>query len=59
MINKTMNIFITGAKGFIGTHLKEYINKIYKNYILFTPSTKDLDLYDENIMIVRNLKNVK
>ena len=42
-----MNIFITGSNGFIGSHLKEYLNKIYSNYILFTPSSKELNLLDE------------
>jgi nucleoside-diphosphate-sugar epimerase len=30
-----MNIFISGASGFIGSHLKEYIceNYVYENYI--------------------------
>ena len=43
-----MNIFITGSNGFIGSHLKEYLNKIYSNYILFTPSSKELNLLDES-----------
>jgi GDP-L-fucose synthase len=43
-----MNIFITGSNGFIGSHLKEYLASIYKDYNLFTPSSKELDLYDEN-----------
>lgn len=47
MINKTMNIFITGSKGFIGTHLKEYLHHNYQNYVLFTPSSNELDLSDE------------
>ncbi len=42
-----MNIFITGSNGFIGSHLKEYLNKIYSNYILFAPSSKELNLLDE------------
>lgn len=42
-----MNIFITGSNGFIGSHLKEYLNKIYSNYILFTPSSEELNLLDE------------
>ena len=41
-----MNIFITGSNGFIGSHLKEYLNKSYSKYNLFTPS-KELDLSDE------------
>lgn len=42
-----MNIFITGSNGFIGTHLKEYLETNYVNYVLFLPSSKELDLYDE------------
>lgn len=42
-----MNIFITGSNGFIGTHLKEYLNKNYSKYNLFAPSSKDLDLVNE------------
>jgi GDP-L-fucose synthase len=43
-----MNIFITGSSGFIGTHLKEYLQKNYSHYTLFTPSSKELDLADES-----------
>ena len=42
-----MNIFITGSNGFVGTHLKEYLKSKYDNYILFAPSSKELDLADE------------
>ena len=42
-----MNIFITGANGFIGSYLTEYLKKKYKEYILFTPTSKELDLIDE------------
>ncbi len=42
-----MNIFITGSSGFVGTHLKEYLLCNYSNYILFIPSSKELDLADE------------
>lgn len=42
-----MNIFITGSNGFVGSHLKEYINKNYSKYSLFTPSSKELDLSNE------------
>ena len=42
-----MNIFITGANGFIGSHLKEYLNDLYSEYVLFTPSSKELDLANE------------
>lgn len=42
-----MNIFITGANGFVGSHLKEYLQKNYTSYNLFTPLSKELDLADE------------
>ncbi len=42
-----MNIFITGSNGFIGSHLKEHLEKNYQNYKLFTPSSKELDLHNE------------
>ena len=45
-----MNIFITGSNGFIGTHLKEYLNKNYSKDNLFTPSSKDLDLVNEEVV---------
>lgn len=45
-----MNIFITGSNGFVGTHLKEYLSKINKNYKLFTPSSKEIDLANESIV---------
>ena len=42
-----MNIFITGSNGFIGSHLKEYLKNHYSSYNLFTPSSRELDLYNE------------
>lgn len=42
-----MNIFITGSSGFVGSHLKEYLSKSYKNYKLFIPSSAELDLSNE------------
>jgi GDP-L-fucose synthase len=42
-----MNIFITGANGFVGSHLQEYLSQNYSHYILFAPSSKELDLADE------------
>jgi GDP-L-fucose synthase len=42
-----MNIFITGSNGFIGSHLKKYLENNYTDYTLFTPSSKDLNLVDE------------
>lgn len=42
-----MNLFITGAKGFVGLHVSEYIRQNYSHYNLFTPSSSELDLADE------------
>ncbi|MCT7572651.1 NAD-dependent epimerase/dehydratase family protein [Aliarcobacter butzleri] len=42
-----MNIFITGSNGFIGTHLKGHLISLYSKYNLFTPSSKELDLVNE------------
>ena len=42
-----MNIFITGSKGFIGSHLSEYLKSRYTDYKLFLPSREELDLSDE------------
>ena len=42
-----MNIFITGSNGFIGSHLKEYLQNNDTKYTLFTPSSKELDLANE------------
>jgi nucleoside-diphosphate-sugar epimerase len=42
-----MNIFITGSNGFIGSHLKEYLQNNYTNYTIFIPSSKELDLANE------------
>ena len=43
-----MNIFITGSNGFVGSHLKEYLQKTYTSYNLFTPSSQELDLANES-----------
>jgi len=43
-----MNIFITGASGFVGSHLREYLQKNNTSHKLFTPSSKELDLVDES-----------
>jgi nucleoside-diphosphate-sugar epimerase len=42
-----MKILIVGASGFIGSHLKEYLQKHYPQYILLIPSHNELDLVDE------------
>lgn len=44
MKNK-MNIFLTGASGFAGKHLKEYLKDKYN---LFAPSHRELDLLSES-----------
>lgn len=51
-----MNIFITGASGFIGSHLKEYLLH-HHNDLLFTPSRKELDLSDEKAVDTYILEN--
>lgn len=43
-----MKIFITGSNGFVGSHLKEYLDEKYLDYELFLPSSKDLDLLNED-----------
>ena len=45
-----MNIFITGANGFVGSHLREYLQKNHSNYNLFTPSSIELDLANESVV---------
>jgi nucleoside-diphosphate-sugar epimerase len=42
-----MTIFITGSNGFIGSHLKEYLQRYYPQYTLLTPTRHELDLVDE------------
>ena len=42
-----MNIFITGSNGFIGKHLVEYLKLKYSSYTLFAPSSKELNLCNE------------
>lgn len=44
MKNK-LHVLITGANGFAGRHLKEYLNN---KYVLFTPSHSELNLLNEN-----------
>lgn len=43
-----MKLFITGSSGFVGSHLKEYLEQYYPHYSLFTPSSKELDLTNES-----------
>lgn len=42
-----MNIFITGAHGFVGRNLTEYLMRTTE-HILFTPKSSELDLLNEN-----------
>jgi GDP-L-fucose synthase len=42
-----MNIFITGAHGFVGRNLTEYLTKT-ASHLLFTPKSSELNLLDEN-----------
>jgi GDP-L-fucose synthase len=42
-----MNIFITGSSGFIGSHLKEYLNNTYPSYTIYAPTSSELNLYNE------------
>ena len=43
-----MNIFITGSSGFIGSALRDYLQKNYSTYTLFTPTRQQLDLLNES-----------
>ncbi|AOO65982.1 NAD-dependent epimerase/dehydratase family protein [Sulfurospirillum halorespirans] len=51
-----MNIFITGSNGFVGSHLKKYLLQHCK-YLLFTPSSKELDLSNEQAVDTYILEN--
>lgn len=42
-----MNIFITGAHGFVGRNLTEYLTRT-TSHTLFTPKSSELDLLSEN-----------
>lgn len=47
MNQNKLNILITGAKGFIGKNLVEYLTKIHRNkYSLFYPYHSELELLD-------------
>ncbi|MCG2724821.1 MAG: NAD-dependent epimerase/dehydratase family protein [Elusimicrobia bacterium] len=45
---KQKNILITGANGFVGKNLVEYFSKQPKNYKIFSPKRKELDLLKED-----------
>lgn len=40
-------ILILGANGFVGKNLKEYLSQFADEYILQTPSSKELNLLNE------------
>ncbi len=46
MSEKKLNLFITGARGFVGRNLVEYLGQFQSKYALFYPYHKDLELAD-------------
>ncbi len=44
---KKLNVLITGARGFIGRNLVEFLGREKESYSLFSPYHKELDLTDE------------
>jgi len=44
---KKLNVFIAGARGFIGKNLVEYLGQIPNKYSLFCPYHKELELLDD------------
>ena len=40
-------ILITGASGFVGRNVKEYLQKNDRNYDIYTPSSKELNCIEE------------
>ncbi|MCD8212695.1 MAG: NAD-dependent epimerase/dehydratase family protein, partial [Campylobacter sp.] len=42
-----MNLFITGGGGFIGKHLKEFLIRKYSGFNIFSPSSSELNLSNE------------
>lgn len=43
-----MKILITGASGFVGRNVKEYLQNENREYEIYAPSSKELDCLDEN-----------
>lgn len=43
----SMKILITGASGFVGKNVKEYLEKNKEPYEVYAPSSKELDCLDE------------
>ena len=47
MAQNKLNVLITGARGFIGKNLAEYLNNMHRNkYSLFCPQHDELELLD-------------
>ena len=42
-----LKILITGASGFVGRNMKEYLQRTDMNYELYTPSSKELNCIEE------------
>ena len=42
-----MKILITGASGFVGRNVKEYLEKKNEEYEIYAPTSKELDCLDE------------
>jgi GDP-L-fucose synthase len=47
MAEEKLNVFITGARGFVGRNLVEHLSLSTTKYALFYPYHKELDLLDE------------